>query len=175
MTLHRAFWVSAGMAAWISGCATHPGPGDKGPAFDAVLDTGEKASFESLMGKNGIILYFYPKDETPGCIKQACAFRDRLVEFDKEGYDVVGVSMDTPESHKAFKENQKLPFKLVSDPQRAIATLYNVPVATSAEGTVGYKRTTFVISKDDTIRRRFEVPNPEEQVTMAAQAIRPSY
>jgi len=171
MTLHRAFWVSVGMAAWITGCAVSPGSGEKAPAFSAVLDTGEKATFESLMGENGLILYFYPKDETPGCIKQACQFRDRLVDFTQKGYKVVGVSMDTPESHKAFKENQKLPFQLVSDPEKVIATLYNVPVATSAEGSVGFKRTTFVISKDGIIRRRFEVPNPVEQVTMAAEAI----
>jgi peroxiredoxin Q/BCP len=171
MTLHRAFWVSVGMAAWITGCAVSPGSGEKAPAFSAALDTGEKATFESLMGENGLILYFYPKDETPGCIKQACQFRDRLVEFTERGYKVVGVSMDTPESHKAFKENQKLPFQLVSDPEKSIAALYNVPVATSAEGTVGYKRTTFVISKDGIIRRRFEVPDPLEQVTLAAKAI----
>ena len=172
MTLHRAFLVSVGVAAWITGCAVGPGAGAKAPAFTAVLDTGEKAQFESLMGENGLILYFYPKDETPGCVKQACQFRDTLVDFTQRGYKVVGVSLDAPDVHKAFKEHHKLPFDLVSDPEKSIATLYNVPVTTSAEGSVGFKRTTFVISKDGVIRRRFEVPDPLEQVTMAAEAIR---
>lgn len=172
MKLHRAFLVSAGLATWISGCAVSPSAGDKAPPFSAMLDSGEKAQFESLMGENGLILYFYPKDETPGCIKQACQFRDSLVEFTQRGYKVVGVSLDAPEAHKAFKEHHKLPFDLVSDPDKSIATLYNVPVATDPAGSVGYKRTTFVITKDGIIRRRFDVPDPLEQVTMAAEAIR---
>ena len=172
MTPSRALWMIA-LLLVVSGCAMgpRPGQGDKAPSFTAALDTGDKVTLESLMGEKGMILYFYPKDETPGCIKQACGFRDKLIDFNKKGYDVVGVSQDTPESHKAFRLAHNLPFRLISDPERTIATLYNVPMATDPNGTVGFQRTTFVLSKDGVIRRRFEVEDPSQQVILAAEAI----
>jgi peroxiredoxin Q/BCP len=161
----------------LAGCALFsgpsPGPGDKAPSFIATLDTGEKVESQKLMGAQGMVLYFYPKDETPGCTTQACTFQEQLANFQEKGYSIVGVSVDTGESHKAFKSKHNLTFSLVSDTDKAIAQLYNVPMATDPAGTVGLKRTTFVISEDGIVRRRFEDPEAKQQVEEARKALLP--
>jgi thioredoxin-dependent peroxiredoxin len=155
----------------IVSCTTAPKAGDKAPPFQAPLDSGKTATLQDLMGDKGVVLYFYPKDETPGCVTQACTFQGKLAEFQKAGYTVVGVSEDTPVSHQTFRSKHNLTFSLVSDKDHAIAKLYNVPVEADPVGTVGFRRTTFVISKDGVIRRRFEVPSPEDQVNMSYRAL----
>jgi len=152
------------------GCKATPSAGDPAPSFTAMLQSGNTASLESLMGEKGIILYFYPKDETPGCIRQACQFQEKLIDFQKAGYNVVGVSEDTGQSHQAFRENRKLTFDLISDTDHALANLYGVPVEKDPIGTLGFRRTTFVISRDGVVRQRFEVSDPEEQVQRAYKA-----
>ncbi len=154
-------------------CKTTPAPraGDKAPPFTATLDNGQTATLDSLMGPKGVVLYFYPKDETPGCTTEACTFQAKLADFEKMGYTIVGVSEDTPQKHQAFRSAHNLTFRLVSDTDRSIAREYNVPIATSAEGTTGFERTTFVISKDGIVRRRFTVPGPEEHVNLSYHAL----
>jgi len=151
----------------IAGCAVSPGVGEPAPDFTAKVAAGQPAKLADLMGPRGLILYFYPKDETPGCIDQACTFQAKLADFEKNGYDVVGVSLDTEASHEAFKSKYKLTYTLISDSDKKIATLYNVPLATDPQGTKGLKRTTFVIGKDGKILKRFDVPDPKKQVEMA--------
>jgi thioredoxin-dependent peroxiredoxin len=159
------------LPVFFCGCTTvQPGPKDKAPSFQTALPDGQKATLDSLMGEKGLVLYFYPKDETPGCIKQACKFRDELASFQKNGYQVVGVSEDIGGSHQAFQKNRNLNFVLLADNDRSLAKLYNVPIETDPNGTTGFKRTTFVIAKDGVIRRRFEIADPEAQVSEALKA-----
>ena len=96
------------------------------PSFDLTDQNGEHLQLEALRGHN-VVLYFYPKDETPGCTKEACAFRDSWTALTKSGVILIGVSADSDESHKAFAKNHQLPFHLVSDPQGKLAAQYGVP------------------------------------------------
>ena len=155
--------------ALVAGCAVSPGVGDRAPEFRAALASGKEVGLADLMGPRGLVLYFYPKDETPGCIDQACTFQAKLADFEKNGYNVVGVSLDTEASHEAFKSKYKLTYTLISDTEKRIATLYNVPLASDPHGTRGFKRTTFVIRKDGTIIQRFDVADPKRQVEDALQ------
>src|SRR6266481_1140317 len=99
--------------------------GDRAPAFTASTNGGGKVSLSEFKGKN-VILYFYPKDNTPGCNKEACAFRDHFAEFQKKGAVVLGVSTDTVKSHEKFVEKFKLPFMLLADPDKKIVESYGV-------------------------------------------------
>ncbi len=96
------------------------------PSFDLTDQNGEHLQLEALRGHN-VVLYFYPKDETPGCTKEACAFRDSWTSLTKSGVILIGVSADSDASHKAFAKNHQLPFHLVSDPQGKLAAQYGVP------------------------------------------------
>lgn len=98
--------------------------GDMAPDFEGISDTGENVRFSEMAGKGNAVLYFYPKDETPGCTAEACAFRDEWDDFEKMNAKVIGVSSDSPESHRKFKEHRRLPFTLISDPGQKIRELY---------------------------------------------------
>ena len=98
-------------------------PGDKAPAFTLKSDNGEKISLSTLKGKK-IILYFYPKDNTPGCTTQACEYRDLQNDFKKSNVVVLGVSKDSLESHKKFRKDHKLNFPLLSDPDLNVHKAY---------------------------------------------------
>src|SRR6476620_3868451 len=97
--------------------------GDGAPAFSALTNGGKRVSLEDLKGKN-VILYFYPRDNTPGCTKEACAFRDDFSQFKKKGAVVVGVSTDSVKSHDKFVEKFNLPFPLLADEDKAIVNAY---------------------------------------------------
>src|SRR5215813_11173905 len=99
--------------------------GDVAPDFTTTSSDRRIVSLASFRGKN-VILYFYPKDNTPGCTKEACAFRDEFAEFKKKGAVVLGVSTDSPKSHAKFVEKQKLPFTLLSDEDKKIVKAYGV-------------------------------------------------
>jgi peroxiredoxin Q/BCP len=114
--------------------STTEGPGEAGddlvgkqaPDFTATAQDGTPARLAAWKGKR-VVLYFYPKDETPGCTKEACSFRDSWQSLSKTGAVLVGISADTTESHKDFAEHYKLPFMLVSDPDGKIGGAYGVP------------------------------------------------
>ena len=97
--------------------------GDVAPRFSAATTGGGKVSLSDYKGKN-VILYFYPKDDTPGCTKEACAFRDYFADFKKKGAEVLGVSPDSVKSHDKFAEKFKLPFTLLSDEDKKIVEAY---------------------------------------------------
>ena len=99
--------------------------GDAAPEFSAATNGGGRLALADLKGKN-VILYFYPKDDTPGCTKEACAFRDHFAEFKKRGAVVLGVSTDPVKSHDKFVEKFKLPFTLLADEDKHIVTAYGV-------------------------------------------------
>jgi peroxiredoxin Q/BCP len=130
--------------------------GDKAPDFSALADNGEKISLSEKLKDGSVVLYFYPKDETPGCTAEACSFRDNWDEIRKLGATVIGVSSDSVESHKKFKNNRKLQFTLVSDESKEIRKLYG------ATGTLIPPRVTFVIGGDGIIR---EVYNSQLNAT----------
>ncbi len=120
--------------------------GSKAPDFSAMTDSGEKIKLKDLQGKT-IVLYFYPKDNTSGCTKEACDFRDAIAQFKKKNSVVLGVSPDSVKSHEKFKTKFDLPFPLLADEDHAIAERYGVWKEKSMYGRkyMGIERTTFVI------------------------------
>ena len=123
--------------------------GRPAPDFHLPSTTGEDISLRQFKGKKTVVLYFYPKDETPGCTREACDFRDHTAEFEAAGVVVLGVSTDSLESHHHFKDKQKLPFPLLSDEDAAVAKLYGVYKQKNVYGkkSLGIERTTFVIDR----------------------------
>ena len=115
-------------AAPAAPAAADPLVGKPAPDFTATAQDGTSVHLAALKGKR-VVVYFYPKDETPGCTKEACSFRDAWQDLAKTGAVLIGVSADTTESHKAFAEHWKLPFLLVSDPDGKIGKTYGVPFA----------------------------------------------
>jgi thioredoxin-dependent peroxiredoxin len=133
-----------------------PRPGDKAPALKLPDETGKTVSLSDFKGKK-VVLYFYPKDATPGCTTQACDFRDNLNRLTKAGAVVFGISADSVESHKKFKEKQGLNFPLLSDPDKKAIEAYGVWQEKSLYGRkfMGIVRTTFVIDENGRIAKVF--------------------
>lgn len=131
-------------------------PGAKAPAFEAETDGGGKVSLKDYSGK-WIILYFYPRDNTSGCTKQACGFRDSLEMLTKLGTEVLGVSPDKVSSHDKFKEKYNLNFRLISDPDKSICELYDIIGEKKMCGKtyMGVRRTTYIIAPDGIIAHTF--------------------
>jgi peroxiredoxin Q/BCP len=141
--------------------ATEVAVGQAAPPFSVTAADGMKIDSAALKGKP-IVLYFYPKDETPGCTTEACAFRDAWDHLQKSGVVLVGVSVDTDESHKAFAAHLKLPFHLVSDPQLELAKRYGVASkATEKFGTI-IMRETIVIGADGNIKKIYRTVDPSK-------------
>ncbi len=137
--------------------------GDVAPDFSAPTSGGGKVSLGELKGKN-VLLYFYPKDDTPGCTKEACAFRDQFAEFKKRGAVVLGVSTDSVKSHDKFVEKFNLPFTLVSDEDQNIVDAYGVWGEKSFMGRkyLGTHRVTFLIGPDGRIKKIWPKVKPDE-------------
>jgi thioredoxin-dependent peroxiredoxin len=123
--------------------------GRPAPDFTLPSTTGENISLKQFKGKKTVVLYFYPKNETPGCTREACDFRDHTAELEAAKVVVLGVSTDSMESHLHFKEKQKLPFPLLSDEDAAVSKLFGVYKQKNLYGKkhLGIERTTFVIDK----------------------------
>jgi len=130
-----------------------PEIGKPAPDFSLPSTTGESISLRQYKGKKTVVLYFYPKDETPGCTKEACAFRDGSEEFEKNNVVVLGVSNDDMETHMRFKEKQKLPFPLLSDPDATVSKMFGVYKQKNLYGKkyMGIERTTFIIDRSGRI------------------------
>jgi thioredoxin-dependent peroxiredoxin len=149
--------------------------GDKAPAFTLPTDGDGSVSLAGLKGKK-VVLYFYPRDDTPGCTKEACNFRDDFRNFTKTDAVVVGVSKDSVAAHDKFKKKYKLPFVLGSDKELATAKAYGVWVEKSFMGRkfMGMERATFLIDGAGMIRgiwHKVKVPGHAEEVLKAAQEI----
>ena len=130
--------------------------GDKAPAFTVKDDAGQTVKLSDFKGKK-VVLYFYPKDDTPGCTKEACNFRDGIAQLKKRGAVVLGVSADSVESHKKFKTKFELNFPLLADTDRSIIEAYDVWKEKSMYGKkyMGIERTTFVIGPDGKVTHIF--------------------
>ena len=138
-------------------------PGKKAPAFTLKDQNGNTHKLSDYAGRP-VVLYFYPKDDTPGCTTQACDLRDRIEEFDAKGALVLGVSPDTVESHVDFRNKFRLNFPLLADPDHAVAERYGVWVQKSFLGKkyMGVDRTTFVIDEEGRIARVFPGVKPKD-------------
>lgn len=137
--------------------------GDPAPDFSATASGGGNVSLADFKGKN-VILYFYPRDDTPGCTKEACAFRDHFAEFEKKGAVVLGVSVDPVKAHDKFVKKFKLPFTLLADEDRKIVEAYGVWGQKSFLGKkyMGTHRVTFLIGADGRIKKIWPKLKPEE-------------
>jgi peroxiredoxin Q/BCP len=126
--------------------------GDQAPAFSGIDQDGQPISLDDFKGKK-LVLYFYPKDNTPGCTAQACSLRDNYPSLINQGYDVVGVSTDSAKSHQKFIEKQQLPFRLLADTDQTVHNLYGTWGEKSMYGKkyMGTLRTTFVIDEQGKI------------------------
>lgn len=130
--------------------------GDRAPEFTAITDAGSAVSLKDFRGQK-VVLYFYPRDDTPGCTREACDFRDRHQALRDQGAVVLGVSPDGVDSHARFKRKHRLPFALISDEARAIVTAYGVWKKKTFAGRayMGTERTTFVIDEHGIITHIF--------------------
>ena len=152
-----------------------PGVGDKAPDFSLPADNGGTVSLKALKGKT-VVLYFYPKDDTPGCTAEACAFRDALPDFSKVKATIVGISRDSVASHDKFKTKFALPFPLASDTDGKVCEAYGVWVEKSMyrRTYMGIERATFLIDGKGLIRnawRKVKVDGHAEDVLEAAAAL----
>ena len=142
--------------------------GDPAPDFDLEDDSGARVTLKSLRGQP-IVLYFYPRDDTPGCTKQACSIRDSWAEFGRIGGRVIGVSPQDPASHRKFKEKYGLPFPLLADTEHRMAEDYGVWVEKKNYGKtyMGIERSTFVIDADGTLAAIKRRVKPDEHTEWA--------
>jgi peroxiredoxin Q/BCP len=149
--------------------------GDQLPKFALGADNGTVVTRDSLAGKN-VVLYFYPKDDTSGCTKEACDFRDALPRFGKIDAVVIGVSPDSLESHRKFKNKYQLPYLLLSDPDHELANAFGVWKEKSMYGRkyMGIERTTAIVDRKGRIARIFskvKVPGHVSEVEEAVRAL----
>src|SRR5262245_57169688 len=143
--------------------------GDQAPDFVLPDRTGKMVRLSDFRGRKAVVLYFYPKDDTPGCTKESCAFRDSYEAFQEAGAEVIGVSSDTAESHGRFASKYRLPFTLLSDRGGEVRRRYTVPA------TLGLLpgRVTYVIDCDGTVRHVFNSQfQPAQHIAEALDALR---
>jgi thioredoxin-dependent peroxiredoxin len=149
-------------------------PGEKAPPFTLLDAAGRTVSLEDFAGRD-VVLYFYPKDDTPGCTKEACGFRDAWSELQRLGVTVLGVSADDATSHGRFAAKYRLPFPLLSDPGRRMMTAYGAYGDKKMYGITrkGVIRSTVWIGPDGRVRRHWaRVPNAEQHPDKVLAALR---
>jgi len=146
--------------------------GDAAPPFELVADDGELVSSASLAGSRHV-LYFYPKDDTPGCTAQACGLRDSWSRLAETGVEIFGVSPDSAKSHARFRARYALPYRLLADEGHALADAYGVWVEKKFMGReyMGVERTTFVIGADGRIEAVLPRVKPNEHVNQLLEAL----
>lgn len=142
--------------------------GTKVPDFELKDQNGQNFKLSDALAKGPVVVYFYPKDDTPGCTKEACSFRDSFEQFKDEGVQVVGISSDDVASHKKFAEKYKLPFTLLSDEDNKVRKLFGVPKTMMLPG-----RVTYVLDKNGVVVHQFNsMTKAEQHVEEAIAAVR---
>ncbi len=146
--------------------------GKKAPDFTAIDQDGKKIKLSSFKGKKNVVLYFYPRDMTPGCTTQACDFRDHFEKF--KNTVILGVSADLPEKHQKFIEKHSLPFNLISDTDKKVLNKFGVWQEKSLYGKkfMGIVRTTFIIDKKGIIRKIFPKVKVKEHVEKVLETLK---
>ncbi len=124
--------------------------GEKIPDFEATTTQGDRIKYSDFVGKRNLVLFFYPKDDSPGCTREACYFRDTKDEFEKRNAVILGVSLDTETSHQRFQGKHNLNFLLISDKRKELSQMFGV---LRLGGLLLLKRVTFIIDKDNIIRK----------------------
>jgi len=147
--------------------------GDNAPLFSAVTQAGLRVALADFRGQY-VVLYFYPRDDTPGCTKEACGFRDAFADFKKKGAVVLGVSIDSPKSHTKFVQKYQLPFELLADEDKQIVEAYGVWGQKSFMGRKyqGTHRVTFLIGPDGRIKKIWPAVKPAEHAAEVLAALR---
>lgn len=145
--------------------------GSKAPVFTGIDQNGKAVSLSDFKGKK-VILYFYPKDDTPGCTAQACNLRDNHSELIQKGFQVIGISTDSIESHKKFEDKYSLPFPLIADEEKKIVEQYGVWGEKKMMGKtyMGTNRTTFLIDETGTIKKIITKPDTKNQTQQVLDA-----
>jgi thioredoxin-dependent peroxiredoxin len=146
--------------------------GELAPDFTLTSDSGEPVTLSSFRGRT-VILYFYPKDDTPGCTAQACGIRDSYDDFEQRGAVVLGVSPDEESSHVKFKQKYGLPFTLLADPEHEVAELYGVWGERKYMGKtyMGVERSTFLIDEDGRIAKVMRRVKPDTHAERVLEAL----
>ncbi|MCZ6513210.1 MAG: thioredoxin-dependent thiol peroxidase [Nitrospinae bacterium] len=146
--------------------------GNKAPDFSAADQNGNKVKLSAFKGKKNVILYFYPKDMTPGCTTEACDFRDQFKKF--KGAEILGVSIDPPERHQKFIDKYDLPFTLISDVDQKVVNKYGVWQEKTLYGRkfMGIVRSTFIIDKTGVVRKIFPKVKVKGHVDEVMQALK---
>jgi thioredoxin-dependent peroxiredoxin len=162
------------LIAFVFGAQSKPADvmlkvGDKAPLVKGVDQDGEKWKLAKEIGRNVVLLYFYPKDNTPGCTKEACSLRDRIGDLKAQGVDVIGVSFDSVDSHKNFVFKYDLNFPLIADPEGKIADAYG---ARMGGGKKMARRISFLIGLDGRIMHITDSPNPDDHLEQMKLAIK---
>jgi len=149
--------------------------GKPAPDFELASDSGKPVRLSSLRGKP-VVLYFYPKDDTPGCTAQACGIRDAYGEFERAGAVVLGVSPDTVEQHVKFRDKYDLPFTLLADPEHEVAERFGVWSEKQYMGRTywGVNRSTFLIAPDGTVAKVMHDVKPAEHADDVLAALSPA-
>ena len=143
--------------------------GDKAPDFTLLSQKGEKVNLSKLIGKKNLVLYFYPKDESKGCTRQACEFRDKYEVYTDLGAEVIGVSSDSVESHQEFADKHNLPFILLSDNKNKVRKLYGV---SSTFGVIP-GRVTYIIDKTGIVKHIFSSQfQPKKHIKESLEALK---
>ena len=145
--------------------------GTVAPDFTVKDENGETVRLKDFRGQK-VVLYFYPKDDTPGCTKEACSFRDAFAQFKRRNIRILGVSVDSEASHSKFTAKYKLPFTLIADPDHAIADAYGVYGEKKFMGRtyMGVKRITYLIDEKGKIKKVFEKVKPEDHASEVLEA-----
>jgi peroxiredoxin Q/BCP len=148
--------------------------GDAAPDFEARDAEGKAVRLSELRGRK-VVLYFYPKDDTPGCTKEACSFRDGFAEFERRGIKVLGVSTDDERSHRKFAEKYSLPFTLLADTDHAVADLFGVYGEKQFMGRkyMGVERKTFLVGEDGRVIKVFDKVKVDEHADEVLKAFGP--
>lgn len=158
-----------GMMDALLGSGTGLQSGAKAPDFTLNDQDGKPVRLQDYRGQKNLVVYFYPKDDTPGCTKESCAFRDQFTAFSDAGAEVLGISSDSEASHRAFRDKYKLPFRLLSDLGGAVRKAFGVPA------TLGLLpgRVTYVIDKEGTIVHAFNSQmNPLAHIDQALSVLK---
>ncbi|MGH9943149.1 MAG: thioredoxin-dependent thiol peroxidase [Pyrinomonadaceae bacterium] len=147
--------------------------GDAAPDFKTRDAHGNPVSLSDFRGQN-VVLYFYPKDDTPGCTKEACSFRDANSTYEQEGIKVLGVSLDDEASHQAFAQKYQLPFTLLADTDHSLSEAYSVygEQTWGERKFMGVARKTFLIDKEGRIKKVFDKVNVEQHADEVLEAFR---